>query len=635
MDTKAESTLFYSEIKFIADFLACAASDFSEQSCNDFSVPCSHVNLKALTPIIAYQIQEFGEKWEGDRNPEAYLENGKSDKGHYVISNEWAAEFYSSKYKNAPPDSISSAEAFIVAGLLESIAELHEEWAEQDSDIETASFTLPPTDENKTFVAAVLEYQGKRAKSKKNLESTLPISMPDYWVMKYLAHRCKTLGTCTDIIHIVSPGHTAQALTEQGIPVIHCLGVAPRFPDVKKYLKKYSVNFPNWQDNDLNFLKRYADQGPGFDHTNFNYAGSENYVYKNYDALRNLENCSMMLRWHAIQVALGASIPKRQTSKGIEACIKKFEALQGHARHIWSYLDDLETRDFKVARHLMYVEAFTPAELEQAILVSTRTTAIAPEQRAKYAANIARRAADDPATQCFIRMRQQAQLGLEEYRKQIGADWTIPWRRALAYHYWACNMGKHLPQGILRRLHDLVPTMVHCLLLGWEDWAWELYQLCHDRVIEGFFALNKKKPEVERRTQLFVLQLIDQSQNKRREKYPSQAYDEPIFEALLKHWCHPDPDAIAPLLLAACDRHTHLSMAKGDSPELEREEHWYDPFEILLVLHLRRQLGLANPELDHLIMNTPLGKLPEPAPKFQDALLEAVVSRYRTEFPKM
>jgi hypothetical protein len=627
MTNSAEHRLRDVEISFIADFLDCAASDFSDRSCNDFSVPGSAASLKVLLPVVAHRIRESGAEWDATKDPESWLENGKSAGGEYVVPDEWIAAFLSAKYKSAPPGAISAAEALIVADLLDEVAELHEEWAEQEAD--TDPFTLPPGDEYKAFMAA-----------KKIMETAAPMNVPDHWAMRYLAHRCRSLAADAETVPIESSGRPSQATSADGIPAIDRPGIAPRFPDVKKYLKSYTGNFGNWEDKDLRFLAQYAAEGPGFDYRGFEIEGSEAYVYRNYDPLENLERCSLMLRWHAIQVALGAAVPKPLRSKGAEACLKQFEVLRKRAPHLWSYSDAPEKRDFKVAAHLLYDQGFTQSDVEQAILAYTPVKEIATEElpvteeRPVYAARIAQEAASDPAVVCYTRMRQQAEQGLEAYRKQIGADWTIPWRRSLAYHYAACQMGKHLPQGFQQGFDHLAATMVHCLLLGWEDQAWDLHQRCHDRLAdEAFCSWSKKKPDVERRTQLFVLRLLDQWQDRKREAYPPQAHDEPVFEALLAHWRHPDPDAIAPLLLAACDRHTCLSVAKGYDVDLERPAYWYDPFEILLVLHLRRRLGLANPVLDHPIMNTPLGSLPEPAAEYREALLDDVMARFRMEFP--
>jgi hypothetical protein len=58
----------------------------------------------------------------------------------------------------------------------------------------------------------------------------------------------------------------------------------------------------------------------------------------------------------------------------------------------------------------------------------------------------------------------------------------------------------------------------------------------------------------------------------------------------------------------------------------------YYPFEILAVLRLRVLHGLKNPPLDHPLMSTPLGALPEVTEPYTDELLENVLKQARLEF---
>ncbi|WP_167758596.1 hypothetical protein [Zemynaea arenosa] len=589
MTQAARATLSASDLALLADALACAAADFTDQSCNDFSVARSPENRAALEPVVAAQMAELGAQWTGAKNPANWLEGSSTRPDTYVIPDEWAAAFFAEKYASTPPATISAAEGLIVADLLDRLAELHAEWAEQD-----------------------------------------PATEPHPHAHR-LAQRCRTLAAASEVVHLDAAVRAETQVSAAGIPLIERPGIAPRFPDLKKYLKDYTVNFRDWQFNELAFLQTYADRGPGFEYTSYDYEGADRYTYRNDGAVRDVDHCAMMLRWHAIQVALGAGVPKRAVSKGAAACAKRYEALRQRAPHIWSLGDDTETRDIKIAKFLMYDEAFTAADMEAAILASPSLADSEPEMRASYAAKVVSAAVNDPSTRCFIQMREREQDGLEAYRKEIGKDWTIPWTRSLAYHVQGARMAQHA-RGTLRAddLEHMVPTAVHCLLIGWRDKAREMHQYCHARLTADFADLSQKKYAPERRTQLFALRLLDQWFESGRDKYPPQAHSEPLFEALLAHWRHPDPEALAPLMLAACDRHTQVSMAKG-SPDLERDEYWYDPYEIVLVLHLRKELGLANPALDHPIMNTPLGGLRTPAPAYREPLLDAVAARFVNE----
>jgi hypothetical protein len=187
-------------------------------------------------------------------------------------------------------------------------------------------------------------------------------------------------------------------------------------------------------------------------------------------------------------------------------------------------------------------------------------------------------------------------------------------------------------------LDRMAPNIAECLNLGWADLAVDLTQRLNRGIdIAGF---NDAGDFYHRRTQHFVLRLIANWQGWPERAGPKCAFDEPLFNALVDHWRTPNAADIAPLLLAGCDRHTH--QARADSKQgffdLNTHDVEYTPFEVLAVLKLRELHGLPNPsatELDHPLMNTPLGRLPEPTAPYTDELLEGVLARARQEFPDL
>lgn len=89
---------------------------------------------------------------------------------------------------------------------------------------------------------------------------------------------------------------------------------------------------------------------------------------------------------------------------------------------------------------------------------------------------------------------------------------------------------------------------------------------------------------------------------------------DPWMQKLLDVWRDPDPAVLAPRLVAACDIHTHQSVA-GPETHLEFSGHWSrTPIALLLVLKLREHLGLANPAIEHPLTATVLGRLPAGPP---------------------
>jgi len=71
-------------------------------------------------------------------------------------------------------------------------------------------------------------------------------------------------------------------------------------------------------------------------------------------------------------------------------------------------------------------------------------------------------------------------------------------------------------------------------------------------------------------------------------------------------------DEIQTALVKACDFHLSRSKENTDRETYEFADPVYAiyPVEILFFLRVRQLLGLSNPEIDHSLLNSPLGKLP-------------------------
>jgi hypothetical protein len=140
-------------------------------------------------------------------------------------------------------------------------------------------------------------------------------------------------------------------------------------------------------------------------------------------------------------------------------------------------------------------------------------------------------------------------------------------------------------------------------------------------------------------THHFVMRLICDWQGWPVYRIPPCAFEEPLFNELVTNWRTNDLPMLAHLLLCACDYHTHEakfgSSKKDTYPDHRRTDLFYDPFEIKLVLYLRSKLGLENPEIDHVLMKTALGAVPEPCPLFRNDLIDAVMAQVRKEYPNV
>lgn len=230
-----------------------------------------------------------------------------------------------------------------------------------------------------------------------------------------------------------------------------------------------------------------------------------------------------------------------------------------------------------------------------------------------------------------------------------GDEWLPELARASAYsmfsgrcyHFWHRQFGILFPDNKrgLRSISfvSMTQSMAFAFLLGWKEQG--VYQgrltfaaLNHD------YQLELQYTDQHKRAHVFMLRLFaDWDGSGLQHNWPSYGYDQPIYNGILERWRTPDPEVLRPWLLAACDRHTHE--ARSDT-----SKSFYDfgdqrltrtPIEILLVFRLREYLGLANPVLDHPLMEAPFDRLPEPQPVFEpDEYMQGTLKRVREDWPQ-
>ena len=228
--------------------------------------------------------------------------------------------------------------------------------------------------------------------------------------------------------------------------------------------------------------------------------------------------------------------------------------------------------------------------------------------------------------------------------------WFPRWRRAVCYQMWAERInalfhrralleykrGERPQKLALQFLYSRGFCIGNCLALGWLSDAASLADLTLQGIDQQTFN-DASDNYGRRRTQFFVLQLINKWQGWPKRDWPDCAADEPIFAALLAEWSSGIETTLVPLLLAACDRHTHQSRPDTLKQfyDCRQLEHTYVPFEILSLLRLRESLGLENPDLNHVLMSTPLGTLRPAAQIYRDDILDGVIRRVRVEYPEL
>jgi hypothetical protein len=187
----------------------------------------------------------------------------------------------------------------------------------------------------------------------------------------------------------------------------------------------------------------------------------------------------------------------------------------------------------------------------------------------------------------------------------------------------------------LRRMNweRITEIMARYLLLGrTEEGVYHGY-LAH-ATLNRTYQSQLPYEEEHRRVHAFMLRVFASWRGDVSHSWPSFAFSEPIYEGILERWREPDPEALIPWLLAACDRHTHES--KRDS-----EKVFYDcsafprtPLEILFLFRLRELENLSNPTLEHPLMDAPFSKLPEAQPAaIPDELVHGTLARVREDWP--
>jgi hypothetical protein len=171
-------------------------------------------------------------------------------------------------------------------------------------------------------------------------------------------------------------------------------------------------------------------------------------------------------------------------------------------------------------------------------------------------------------------------------------------------------------------------------VLGWRAATEYQGYITHAALNRGY-QLELQYYEEHRRAQAFMLRLFSDWVGDVEHAWPKYAYDESIYQNLLTDWRNPDPDALIPCLLAACDRHTYE--AHRDSSKKFYDFHnlglMRTPIEILFLFRLREWEGLENPTLDHPLMAAPFDQLPEPQPMPElDELMQNVLKRAREDW---
>ncbi len=181
------------------------------------------------------------------------------------------------------------------------------------------------------------------------------------------------------------------------------------------------------------------------------------------------------------------------------------------------------------------------------------------------------------------------------------------------------------PGRILQMMsYTTLPFTALGVVIGCKEEAFRLARMQLLAYRKGYYLTKHHYPIFQ-----FIFRILADYLNEPPHVLEGESLKDPIFNALFALWREPDADALVPVCLAACDFHTHRCKP-GDKTHFYEFENglWTrTPIEILLLFKLRQLLGLQNPQLDHPLMNTPLGVLPEETAFEPDDLIKQVRAR--------
>lgn len=196
------------ELSLISEFLDDAADEFADHGCNDFTRPATDENKAIFVAVVEHH-------GEDDAN-QLSVEEIMTSKDQVFVYDDWAMRYFAERCEKRLKNprstpALTRAELDVMGALLESAAQWHEEYsAEVCYDL-----TFPATDANKALMARVIkstlpliaehaDVDYKRAAEEKAVAAMrviaeskgeeAEIDIPDFWIMRHLANRCKTLS---------------------------------------------------------------------------------------------------------------------------------------------------------------------------------------------------------------------------------------------------------------------------------------------------------------------------------------------------------------------------------------------------------------------------------------------------------
>ncbi|WP_040949621.1 hypothetical protein [Gorillibacterium massiliense] len=199
---------------------------------------------------------------------------------------------------------------------------------------------------------------------------------------------------------------------------------------------------------------------------------------------------------------------------------------------------------------------------------------------------------------------------------------------------------------------DIVSSLVHFTMYGWEKEESILYNFIADHIGENSISANNSN-----RHTWFLMELYLRYRNKKILGTNQDVYiavgeelmerevendlipdDLDIYEEVLDRWSTSEEEEITALIDKMIIYHSERVLELGNSVEFGDYRYGFYPYEILFLIHVRKKQGLPVPEhFKELLMNTPEARMvhedPESYPE-RDPLMEIIDQFYRKNYPE-
>jgi hypothetical protein len=219
-------------------------------------------------------------------------------------------------------------------------------------------------------------------------------------------------------------------------------------------------------------------------------------------------------------------------------------------------------------------------------------------------------------------------LAYEMFADKLSFFWHGQFREEFAHHAQPLRM---------MDWESMTTTMALGFALGWRDQAtYQGYLVA--ATFNRDYHLAAGYDERHRRGHAFMLRLFANWRGDgAAHEFPVWACSVPVYERLMQRWRSTELGEVQHMLLEACDHH----LAEG-GPDKKNTYHDFGddrisrvPLEIMMVLRLREFEGLANPMLDHALMEAPFDTLPQSvAMPAADEYMRGTLSRAMTDWPQ-